>query len=105
MPIKGPAMKSFRVWQIVERAYDDVKIALYAALFAFVVYFAAFIIPNLPAIGAQNQIIRVKEIAMENASICEKLGMNFGNEKYNQCLLDVAAFRLKVETRIYEAFY
>jgi hypothetical protein len=105
LPTKGHAMKSFRVWKIVERAYDNVKIALYAALFAFAVYFTAFIIPNLSAISAQNQIIRVKEIATENASICEKLEMKFGTEKHNQCLLDVGAFRLKVETRIYEAFY
>ena len=98
-------MKSFRVWKIVEQAYDNVKIALCAALFAFVMYFIAFIIPNLHEISRQNQIIRVKEIATDNASICEKLGMKFGTEKYNQCLLDVGAFRLKVETRIYEAFY
>jgi hypothetical protein len=98
-------MKSFRVWKIVELAYENAKIALCAALFAFVMYFVAFIIPNLPAISAQNQIIRVQEIATENASICEKLGFKFGTEKYNQCLLDVGAYRLKVETHIYEAFY
>jgi hypothetical protein len=98
-------MKSFRVWKIVELAYENVKIALCAALFAFVMYFIAFIIPNLPAISAQNQIIRVQEIATENASICEKLGFKFGTKKSNQCLLDVGAYRLKVETHIYEAFY
>ena len=68
-------------------------------------YFIAFIIPNLRVISAQNQIIRVQEIATENASICEKLGIKFGTEKYNQCLLDVGLYRLKVETHIYEAFY
>ena len=98
-------MKTFRVRKIVERAYDNVKIALCAALFAFVMYFIAFIIPNLRMISAQNQIIRLKEITSENASICEKLGMKLGTEKYNQCLLDVGAYRLKVETHIYEAFY
>ena len=98
-------MKTFRVRKIVERAYDNVKIALCAALFAFVMYFIAFIIPNLRMISAQNQIIRVQEIATENASICEKLAFKFGTEKYNQCLLDVGAYRLKVETHIYEAFY
>ena len=82
-------MKTFRVRKIVERAYDNVKIALCAALFAFVMYFIAFIIPNLRVISAQNQIIRVKEIATENASICEKLAFKFGTEKHNQCLLDV----------------
>ena len=54
-------MKTFRVRKIVERAYDNVKIALCAALFAFVMYFIAFIIPNLRMISAQNQIIRCKK--------------------------------------------
>ena len=46
-------MKTFRVRKIVERAYDNVKIALCAALFAFVMYFIAFIIPNLRVISAK----------------------------------------------------
>jgi len=27
--------------------------------------------------------------------------MKLGTETYNQCLLDIGAFRLKVETRVY----
>jgi hypothetical protein len=94
-------MKSFNVSEIVDRVCNNVKIAVCAALFAFAMYFIAFIMPTLPAVSAQNQIIRLKEIASENASFCEKLGMKLGTEKYNQCLLDVGAFRLKVETRVY----
>jgi hypothetical protein len=43
--------------------------------------------------------IQAEEIAAENASICETLGTIRGTEKYNQCLLDVWAFRVKVEKR------
>jgi len=98
-------MKSFKVSEIVDRVCYNIKIALCAALFAFAMYFIAFIMPTLTAVSAQNQIIRLKEITSENASICEKLGMKLGTEKYNQCLIDVGAYRLKVETHIYEAFY
>lgn len=69
-------------------------------LLAFVMYFVAFIVPKVPEIQAREERVRTEEIAAENASFCEKLGTKRGTEKYNQCLLDVEAFRLKVEKRI-----
>jgi hypothetical protein len=93
-------MKSSKIWKIVGRTYDSVEIALWAMLLAFVMYFVAFIVPKVPEIQARGERIRAEEIAEENASFCEKLGTKRGTEKYNQCLLDVGAFRLKVEKRI-----
>jgi hypothetical protein len=94
------AMKSLKISKIVGRIYDNVEIALWAMLLAFVMYFVAFIVPNVPEIQARGERIRAEEIAAENALFCEKLGTIRGTEKYNQCLLDVGAFRLKVEKRI-----
>jgi hypothetical protein len=95
-------MKSSKARELVSRIYDNVEIALYAMAFAFVLYFVTFVLPKVPDMQAQWQRIRAEEIAAENASLCEKLDTKRGTEKYNQCLLDVGAFRMKVEKRIAE---
>ena len=98
----GWAIKSSKIWETVGRVYDDVEIALWATLFAFVIYFIAFIIPKLPEVRAQTERVRVQEIAAENAFYCQKLGVKVGTDKHKQCLLDLEEFRLKVEKRIYD---
>jgi len=96
-------MKSFKNRETVSRIYDNVEIALWAMLLAFVIYFGAFIVPKLPEIQAQQERIRVEEIAVENASLCEEMGTKWGTDKYTQCLLAVGAFRTKVEKHLYDA--
>jgi hypothetical protein len=95
-------MKSFKTREIVSHVYDNVEIALWAMLLAFVIYFVAFILPKLPEIQAQQERIRLEEIAVENASLCEELGTKRGTDKYTQCLLAVGAFRAKVEKYLYD---
>jgi hypothetical protein len=68
-------------------------------LFAFVVYFITFVLPKLPEIQAQQARVRAEEVDAENASLCEKLSIKRGTDKFNQCLLDVGEFRWKVEKR------
>ena len=92
-------MRSNKVWELLSRVYDNVETALYALGFALVIYFLAFVFPKVPEMQAQWQRVRAEEIAAENASLCEKLDTKRGTEKYNQCLLDVGAFRIKVEKR------
>jgi hypothetical protein len=87
---------------IASRVYDNIESALWAMLFAFVIYFITFVLPKLPEIQAQSARVRVEEIVAENASLCEKLSIKRGADKYNQCLLDVGEFRLKVEKRVYD---
>jgi hypothetical protein len=89
-------------WEKVGRVYDNVEAALWATLLALVVYFTVFVIPKMHEIGAQNERVRVQEIAAETALYCEKFGMNMGTQKYNQCLLDLGEFRMKVEKRVYD---
>ena len=91
-----------KVREIASRVHTNIEIALYATLFAFVVYFIIFVLPNLPEIQAQNARVRVEEIGAENASLCEKLSIKPGADGYNQCLLDVGEVRWKVEKRIYD---
>jgi hypothetical protein len=72
---------------------------MWAMLAAFVIYFITFVLPKIPENKAQRERVQVIEIGAENASLCEKLNIKRGTDKYNQCLLDVGEFRRKVEKR------
>jgi hypothetical protein len=91
--------------EIVSRVYDHIEVALWAILFAFVIYFIAFVMPDVSETQAQRQIIRVQEIAAENEAFCEKLDLKRGTSKYNQCLLDIGQFRLNAEKRVLDFVY
>ena len=95
-------MKPTRIREIVSHVYDNVELALWATLIAFVIYFITFTFPKMPEIQAQNARIRAEKIAAENTSLCEKLSIKRGTDGYDQCLLDVGEFRWKVEKRIYD---
>jgi hypothetical protein len=93
-------MKSNKVWELISQVYDNVHAALWATALAFVIYLGIFVIPMLPSIQEQYQRVRAQEIADENALYCEKLNMKAGTQAYNECLLVLGDFRLKVEQRI-----
>lgn len=89
-----------KIREIARRIHHNIETALWAALFAVVVYFIIFVFPKMPEIQAQNARVEAIEIAAENASLCGKLHIKRGTDDYNQCLLDVGEFRLKVGKRI-----
>jgi hypothetical protein len=85
--------------EITRRVHTNIETAMWAMLFAFVIYFITFILPKLPETAAQRARVRVEEIGAENASLCEKLSIKWGTDGHNQCLLHVGEFRWKVEKR------
>jgi len=93
---------STKMQEIARRVHTNIEIAMWAMLFAFVIYFIIFVLPKLPEVQAQNARTRIEEIGAENASLCEKLGIKREANGYNQCLLDVGEFRWKVEKRAYD---
>ena len=95
-------MKSSKFWDIVERLYDNVEIGLWATLLAGVVFLVVFVIPALPTIRSQYQRVRAQQIADENSFFCRKLNKKVGTPAYDECLLVLGDFRLKVEQRIYD---
>jgi hypothetical protein len=94
-------MKPNKVWETIGRVYDNVHAALWATLLAAVIYFAIFVLPMVPSMREQYQRVRAQEIAEENALYCKKLNMKVGTAAYNECLLILGDFRVKVEQRIY----
>ncbi|HET7805915.1 MAG TPA: hypothetical protein VFL53_16885 [Pseudolabrys sp.] len=91
----------YRLREFAGRLYDNVEIALWAVLLAFVIFMAVFVVPALPALREKYQRARTQEISAENALYCKKLNMKEGTEAYRDCLLVLGDFRLKVEQRAY----
>jgi hypothetical protein len=94
-----------KIRKAASRVSDHIETALWAMLVALVIYFVFFLFPNIPEAQAQMERIRVQEIAAENASFCERLDIKRGTDRYNQCLLDIGQFRLKVEKRVLDYVY
>jgi len=94
-------MKPKKGWVLISRLYDNVNAALWAISLTVLIYFAIFVIPMLPSIRDEYQRLRGQEIADENAVYCKKLDLKVGAVAYNECLLILGDFRVKVEQRIY----
>jgi hypothetical protein len=93
-------MVSKTTWATIGAIYDHVHIALWASLVSFLVYFAVVVVPNIRAAQAQYQILQVQQIAAEHEFFCDKLGMGARKQAHDQCILDLQAFRAKVEQRM-----
>jgi hypothetical protein len=94
-------MRSSKVRQLVHRVYDTIETGLWSILITSVVFIAVFVVPKIPAIKAQYEIIHAREIADENAFYCTELNMKMGTQPFAECLLLLGDFRVKTETRIY----
>lgn len=81
---------------------DNVHYALWALLVSFTLYFVFVVVPNMPATQARYQRQRIRQIAAEHEFYCKKWGMGAGTQAHDQCILDLQAFRAKVERRLSE---
>jgi hypothetical protein len=93
-------MVSKNSWVRINAIYDNVHLVLWASLISFLVYFAVVVAPNIPAAQARYQILQVQQIAAEHEFYCDKWGMGAPTQAHDQCILDLQAFRAKVERRI-----
>jgi hypothetical protein len=84
------------IWRI---AYH-VQMALWAILVGYVIFFLAFVVPNVPKAQSQAERLRAQEIAAEYKLYCEKWGMTEGTHAYTMCTHDLQQFREKVEKRM-----
>ena len=85
---------------VIKKIYDTVHMILWAILVAFVLWFTAFIVPKLPEIRAQAEILQHDEIAAEDNLYCGKLGMGAKTAMYQQCISYLQEYRAKIEQRI-----
>jgi len=84
---------------LVGRIYDVVHVALWSGLFAFVIFFCLFVLPQVPQSRAKMEAVRILELQAENDAYCEKWGFARGGRKHQECVLDLQALRTKIEQR------
>ena len=90
-------MKPGRTMALVSRLYDEVHLALWAILAAFLIYFALFVAPTLPEFQAAAERLRLHDIANENEAYCAKWRMGPGTSVHNECLEDLQELRAQIE--------
>jgi len=84
---------------LVGRIYDIVHVALWSGLFAFVIFFCLFVLPQVPQSRAKMEAVRILELQAENDAYCEKWGFPRGERKHQECVLDLQALRTKIDQR------
>jgi len=92
-------MKSNGTLALVQSIYDNVHLALWATLAAFVVFFLAFIAPRLPEAAARAEALRIQEISQENEGYCAKWQMGLGTKMHDHCISDLQELRWKAANR------
>ena len=88
-----------QVWRVVDRLYVEIETALWAALAAFVIFFCALILPEIPANVAKAESARALELIDENARYCEKWGMKRGTQAHIGCTINLQQLRNDIEQR------
>lgn len=84
----------------IERAYDNIHAALWAALMAFVLWFAVVIGPGLPGIWARAELHRARAASGDLSLFCQKLGMGPGSPGYSRCSMSLEQYRARIRSRI-----
>ncbi|MBS0247577.1 MAG: hypothetical protein JSR61_13240 [Proteobacteria bacterium] len=87
---------------IIISVYDNVHAALWAALIAFLFYFALVIAPKIPDNRAAYEAQQHFEISAENNLYCKKFGFTPETRAYARCILDLEALRAKIKQRLAE---
>ena len=98
-------MKSGNTMALVRRVYDEVHLALWAILAAFLIYFAVFVAPKLPEFQAAAERLRLHDIANENEAYCAKWRMGAGTPLHNQCLEDLQELCAHIDKQFEEDAY
>ena len=93
-------MDSKKTMALARLIYDEVNIAAWSALAAFVLYFLVAVAPKMQEFRAQAEWQRAKDVAAEHEYYCARFRMGPGTAGHSQCLADVQEFRAKVEQRI-----
>lgn len=90
-------MNSNRAMKLLRAVHDEVHLALWAMLIAFLIYFAAFVAPKLPEVRAAAEWSRLQKITAENEAYCVKWRMGPGTAMHSECLSDLRQLRADIE--------
>ncbi len=88
---------------LAKKICDNVHLALWATLTAFVLWFVMFVAPDLPAIHARAAALQARETAAEQDSTCGKMGMGPQSPMYDRCIAGLEDYRARLEQRFADA--
>jgi hypothetical protein len=91
--------KRSRLSIITSRIYVEVETALWASLAAFVIFFCAFIAPDMPKQIESAQRQRQLDIVVENNTFCSKWGKQDGSQEHLSCVIDLQELRARIAKR------
>jgi hypothetical protein len=91
--------KRSRLSIITSRIYVEVETALWASLAAFVIFFCAFIAPDMPKHIESAQRQRQLDIVVENNTFCSKWGKQEGSQEHLSCVIDLQELRANIAKR------
>ena len=89
-----------RLLRVVRRLYDEVEAGLWASLVAFVIFFSAFILPDIPQQLNKAKLMRDREISVENDRYCSRWGKQAGTREHMLCIMDLQELRTSIEQRL-----
>jgi hypothetical protein len=95
-------MATPRVKTTVLRIYDQVNLALWAALAALVIFFVIVAVPQIPRSRAQAEAARAAAREKEDTFYCRRWGLDEGRALYARCMRDLIVFRRNVEQQFDE---
>lgn len=93
-------MKTDRTMALVRAVYDEVHLALWAALIAFLLYFAVFVAPKVPELRASAEAAQLQQIAAQNEAYCAKWRMGPGTSMHGDCLSDLGQLRTDIQNQL-----
>lgn len=88
---------------LAKKIYDNVHMALWATLAAFVLWFAIFVVPDLPEIHVRAKRLRATQVAAEQDVTCAKLGIGPKSPMYDRCISNLQQYRARLERRFADA--
>ncbi len=95
-------MKNSSLRARIGRVYDQVHLALWSGLIAFLLFFAFIVLPRVPGEQSRQQAMRLLQDEAEYDAYCRGWGLAPGTRIYAQCLTDLAQFRRSAEKQFVE---
>jgi len=93
-------MRDRRCKERVSWIYEQINLALWAALTGFIIFFAAYAAPQIEANRASYEAARQVEIDSEHAFYCKRLGIALDTPNHSQCMAELLQLRRSIERQI-----
>lgn len=96
--MKAGALKAY-----LARLHSEIECALWAILFAGMLFFAVFVAPGIPEAQRRAAAADAAQFTATCSQYCEKWGLARGSLRHSECVQDLNRFRADIEKRLEDA--